>query len=281
MPIILSHYQTKPLLEQVQRGIYRSLPLSLDLGLTLSEVQPDRDGVTFPDGQCLGWEVLSSIQDSEAGCFAVENNGISKIQVFSENSNQLFSLMATQGAPTMLISGIPMHRIQGVDPYQDTLLKVKTIHPVKGKILDTATGLGYTAIQAAKTARQVITIEINPAALAIARQNPWSRDLFNNPRISLVNGDSGELIAGFPDQAFSRIIHDPPTFSLAGDLYSGEFYRQLWRVLRPGGRLFHYTGDISSKSGGSTAAGAARRLVAAGFRQVTRKPQAFGLVAYK
>jgi predicted methyltransferase len=180
-----------------------------------------------------------------------------------------------------LISGIPMHRIKGVDPHRDTLQKIKTVAPVVGHVLDTATGLGYTAIEAAKAAKRVVTIEIEPAVLEIARLNPWSRALFESPKIKQLVGDSFEEIQKFEDGLFARIIHDPPTFSLAGDLYSGEFYRQLWRVLRSGGRLFHYIGDLESKSGRTVARGAVRRLKEAGFSRVARRPEAFGLVAYK
>ena len=38
------------------------------------------------------------------------------------------------------------------------------------------------------------------------------------------------------------VLHDPPRFGIAGELYSQSFYDQLARVLRPRGRLFHYTG---------------------------------------
>ena len=65
-----------------------------------------------------------------------------KIQFFSEQTNQLYSLMPTERAPTMLISGIPMHRIKNTDPHADTLEKIKTIAPITGHVLDTATGLG-------------------------------------------------------------------------------------------------------------------------------------------
>jgi hypothetical protein len=83
------------------------------------------------------------------------------------------------------------------------------------------------------------------------------------------------------DRAFSRIIHDPPTVSLAGELYSGAFYRQLFRVLSQGGRLFHYMGDLDSNLGGRVAKGAIRRLRDAGFARVRPYPRAFGVVAYK
>ena len=117
--------------------------------------------------------------------------------------------------------------------------------------------------------------------LEVARLNPWSRRLFDDPKIQQVVGDSFEEIESFEDGTFSRIIHDPPTFSLAGDLYSGEFYRQLFRVTGRKGRIFHYIGDLESRSGRNVTSGAVRRLQEAGFTRVVRRPEAFGLVAYK
>ena len=94
-------------------------------------------------------------------------------------------------------------------------------------------------------------------------------------------GDAFEVVPTFEESYFSRIIHDPPAFSLAGDLYSGEFYRQLYRILKPGGRLFHYIGDLNSKSGSTVTKGVLRRLQEAGFTRVVRRPEAFGVVGYK
>ena len=131
--------------------------------------------------------------------------------------------MPTAGAPTILISGIPMHRIKGIDPHQDTLQKIGTIKPLHGQVLDTATGLGYTAIEAARTADQVITIELDPTVLSIARVNPWSQSLFDNPMITRLLGDSYDLLDTLKDRSFDRIIHDPPMFKLAGHLYSQAF----------------------------------------------------------
>jgi len=104
-------------------------------------------------------------------------------------------------------------------------------------VLDTATGLGYTAIEAARTAEHVITIELDPAALEMARANPWSQALFTAPNIKQRIGDAFDVVETLKDETFHRIIHDPPAFSLAGHLYSTDFYRELYRVLRPGRRL--------------------------------------------
>lgn len=74
------------------------------------------------------------------------------------------------------------------------------------------------------------------------------------------------------------ILHDSPTMSLAGDLYSQEFYGELWRVLRRGGKLFHYIRDSESKFGANMTRGVIARLRAAGFGRVERKSHGFGVV---
>ncbi len=279
-PIVLSHIQTQRLLRAREAGLHH-LEVSPDLGLTEAEVVIEAEGARFPNGERLPWEAIEEISDCENNCFVIEGGEPRSIQLFSEFTNRLYSLMPTPTAPTMLVSGIPMHRIKGTDPYHDTQEKIKTLKPVVGRVLDTATGLGYTAIEAAKTADHVVTIELDPAVLDIARLNPWSQALFDNPNITQLVGDSYEVIEEFDDETFERIIHDPPTLSLAGHLYAGDFYTELHRVLRRGGRLFHYVGNPQSKSGRTITAGVMRRLREAGFSRVARRPRAFGVLAFR
>lgn len=255
--------------------------LSLDLSLTESQVRLQPEAVLFPGGETLSWESIEEISENEVACYFVEAHTAKPIKGFSEFSGRVYGLMPTESAPTMLISGIPMHRIKGTNPRQDTLNKIKAVAPIKGEVLDTTTGLGYTAIESAKTARHVVTIEIDPTAQEIARQNPWSQALFDNPKITQVIGDAFDEIGEFEAESFSTLIHDPPMFSLAGDLYAREFYEQAFRVLKNNGRMFHYIGDPESKSGARVTAGVIRRLQEAGFKRVTRAPRAFGVVAYK
>ena len=278
--VLLSHFQVEKLLRARAEG-EQSATISLDLGITSADVSIEPGQVCFPDGQALSGEQVESIQAAENSCFVVEQGGLDKVQYFSEETNRLYSLMPTSSAPTMLVSGIPMHRIKGTDPLRDTHEKIKAIKPVVGMVLDTATGLGYTAIRAAETAEHIVTIESDPVALEVAQHNPWSQGLFDNPKITQIIDDSFDRVAEMESERFDRIIHDPPAFSLAGDLYSGAFYLQLYRVLRPGGRLFHYIGDPKSKSGRNITAGVVARLQAAGFTTVKRVPRAFGVVGYK
>ena len=278
--VVLSYLQARQIIEARKSG-QPVVNVSLDLNLTESEVRLQPECVLLPAGESLDWKSLEEISGNETACYTVEGNAAKAIKGFSEFSGRVYGLMPTASAPTMLVSGIPMHRIKDTNPHQDTLNKIKTVAPIKGDVLDTTTGLGYTAIEAAKTARRVVTIEIDPTAQAIARLNPWSRALFEDPKITQLIGDAFDEIEKFEAESFSTIIHDPPMFSLAGDLYSLAFYQQAFRVLKHNGRIFHYIGDPESKTGARVTAGVIRRLQEAGFRRVRRAPRAFGVVAYK
>ena len=279
-PIVLSHYQAHEVLAAKRNGM-GSMEVSLDLGLSTITLSLSSGELQLLDDEILTWETIEDIDKSTSSCYVIENGTVRPIQFYSELTQRVYSLYPTRRAPTMLISGIPMHRIKDTDPHEDTLEKVRAVKPLVGQVLDTATGLGYTAIEAARTAEHVTTIELDPAALNVCRLNPWSRDLFENPKITQVVGDSFEVVASMEAGRFTRVIHDPPAFSLAGDLYSGEFYRELYRVMRNRSQVFHYIGDPESKSGRSITAGVIRRLEEAGFRQVRRVPRAFGVVAVK
>lgn len=277
--IVLSHYQARPLLEARRAG-QSTARTSLDLNRSHCDVTLDAGGITLPDGRRIAWSIIEQVAASESGCYRIGDDA-EKIQTYSETTGRHYSLYPTPLAPAMLVSGLPMHRIKDTDPYHDTLAKIKAAALIRGRVLDTCTGLGYTAIEATKVADEVITVELDPAAQEIARLNPWSQALFDNPKIVRIIGDSYDEVQRFDDAYFSRIIHDPPTFALAGDLYSADFYVELFRILQPGGKLFHYIGDLDSTSGNRTARGVVERLKRAGFQQVTPRPEAFGLVAHK
>lgn len=277
--IVLSHYQVVHLIEA--RGQTSSILISPDLGLSNIEVKLTESNVIFANGEKLAWEIITEIAENENNCFLAGGGSASIIQSFSETFNRVYTLFPTEAAPTMLVSGIPMHRIKGTDPWRDTQSKIKALGRVSGQILDTTTGLGYTAILAAQSADRVTTVELDPAAQMIARKNPWSQALFNNPKITQIIGDSNDEIEKFGNESFSSVIHDPPMFSLAGELYSLAFYKQAYRVLKPKSRMFHYIGNPESKSGGRVTRGVVQRLKEAGFSRIAPRPKAFGVLAFK
>jgi predicted methyltransferase len=289
-PVVVSHIQIAPLAalydERSPGAESLELETSADLGLSTVTVTLDEDGLHYPDGSTLAWPDARHIMATPNQCFEVtrevmREGALEAIARFSETTYALRSLMPTAGAPTMLVSGFSMHRIKGTEPWADTQAKIHALGAVTGRVLDTTTGLGYTALMAARAASAVVTVELDPVALEIARRNPWSSELFTRPNIERRTGDAFDIVAELPASGYDRILHDPPYLSLAGDLYSEEMYRRLYRVLRAGGTLFHYIGDPRSQSGARVTAGVIRRLEAAGFQSIRRQPAAFGVTAMK
>ncbi len=278
--LLLSHIQARPLLEARSEGL-SEIDISLDLNRSLARVGLAESGVILPDRSLITWDAIAEIVEANSTCFTIEEGDIRKVQLYSDDLNRFYSLYPTRRAPTMLLSGFPMHRIKNIDPIEDTVRKLRAIAPVTGEVLDICTGLGYTAIGAAKTASRVTTIELDPTVLEVCRRNTWSQELFGNPTIQQIIGDAAEVVQTLPDSSFARIFHDPPAFSVAGQLYSGAFYVELHRILKRGGRIFHYIGDLGSTSGRVVSKGVVKRMQEAGFTRVEKRPEAFGLSAIK
>ncbi len=280
---VLSHYQVKPLLSLLDGELPQTVECSLDLGISQTQVTLSADGLTLPGFQPIPRKELETIAAEENSVFEVFEDGeIQKVSTFSEELQRSYSLFPTLSAPTMLVSGITMHRIVNTDPHQDTLAKIKAFGgPPTGRVLDTTMGLGYTAIQAARTAASVLTIELDPAVVEICRANPWSQGLFEKDNIERKVGHAWDVIEELPDGSFSSITHDPPMFNMAGELYSLDFYKELYRLLGRKGRLFHYIGNPKSKSGAKVTRGTVRRLQEAGFKRVQAREGAFGVLAIK
>ena len=275
---------TRPAAEAIRAaGESGGVSASLDLGRTETELPVEAGTVWFPDGQSLRLDALDEVVENPQSVYAVLDDELAKVTWFSPETNKVYTLRATTGWPALEISGILMHRIKDTDPRADAASKVATIAPTRGRGLETCCGLGYSAIMAARTADRVTVFEIDPEVLRMARLNPYSAPLFDEDGIIEVrNEDIVEAIRTLPDDAFDFVLHDPPTLAVAGDLYGDDFYRQLLRVLRPGGKLFHYTGDPGSRSRRQDLPGSVKhRLSTLGFDRVRLEPAALGVSARK
>ena len=277
--MIITYAQALQLLEANKKGL-KETEISLDLNKTLSKVKIQNGQFIFPDNQKLEESQLKKPIKDDASCFLIRDNSLAKLQMFSDETNKFYKLVPTKDAPTLEISGIRMHVTKEMSPMEDTKKKIESIAPIKGLILDTCMGLGYTAIAAAKSADFVFTFERDENVIEIARHNPWSKELFNSRKISIVKSDVFEEIKVFKSSMFDAIIHDPPRLSLASELYSLEFYRQLFRVLKNHGKLYHYTGSPGSKNRKVNLAGnVSKRLKQAGFKNIEKAH--YGVAAAK
>ena len=194
-------------------------------------------------------------------------------------SSSLIKLVPTEwGAPTFEIDGIKMLPSAQLSPYEDARRKVQLIRPAGKTILDTCGGLGYFAAWCLQgKARRIHSFEKNADVLWLRSVNPWSPA--PDEALSLTHADVIAAIAGIADGTMDAVLHDPPRFGIAGELYSQEFYDQLARVLRPRGVLFHYTGSPNKLgSGRDVPAEVTLRLRDAGFTVATKGD---GLLAVK
>jgi hypothetical protein len=184
----------------------------------------------------------------------------------SRYTTALFKLVPSQwGPPTFEIDGIKMLPTAQTCPYADAERKVALIQPRGKVILDTCAGLGYFGAWCVRGgARQVLSYEKSPDVLWLRELNPWSPRADDVLRLTL--GDICEQVVALEDCSVDAILHDPPRFGIAGELYSQVFYDELARVLRYKGKLFHYTGTPNKLTSGRDVPNeVAKRLRRAGF----------------
>lgn len=191
-------------------------------------------------------------------------------QPVSRYGESLIKLVPTEwGPPTFEIDGVKMLVTAKVSPWEDARRKVALVAPRGKVILDTCGGLGYFAAWCLDGgATRVLSWEKNPDVLWLRSLNPWSPEGSGTgcAGLELTRGDISEAVTTLPGESVDAILHDPPRFGIAGELYSRTFYDQLARVLRKRGRLFHYTGTPNRLTSGRDVPGeVAKRLRAAGF----------------
>ncbi|RDS84916.1 SAM-dependent methyltransferase [Dyella monticola] len=189
----------------------------------------------------------------------------------SRFSGSLIKLVPTEwGAPTFEIDGIKMLPTAKESPLDDARRKVALVEPRGKVLLDTCGGLGYFAACCLEGGvAQIHSFEKNADVLWLRTLNPWSPDPHapaSGDRLRLTHADVSHTITHIPDASIDALLHDPPRFGIAGELYSQAFYDQLARVLRRGGRLFHYTGSPNKlTSDRDVPQEVAKRLDKAGF----------------
>lgn len=231
---------------------------SLDLDRSTTTVGIGETGWTWQN-QTFGWMQrckARTIYYWDGECF----------EPVARFGTSLVKLVPTEwGPPTFEIDGIKMLPTAHVSPYQDAERKVALIQPRGKVILDTCGGLGYFAAWCLQgQARKVLSFEKNPDVLWLRGLNPWSP--VEGERLSLTPGDILDEITLLGSSSVDSILHDPPRFGIAGELYSQAFYEQLARVIKRRGRLFHYTGTPNKLTTGRDVPNeVARRLRLAGF----------------
>jgi len=234
---------------------------SLDLGRSQDDVTLHADAWTWRDQR---YPYPGKLKDRTVYFWDGED-----FAPVSRYSRALIKLVPTGwGAPTFEIDGIKMLPTAKVSPFEDARRKVALIEPRAKVVLDTCGGLGYFAAGCLEAGvARIHSFEKNEDVLWLRMLNPWSPDPDESGgRLQLAHGDVSQAIARIADASMDAVLHDPPRFGIAGELYSQAFYGQLARVLRRGGRMFHYTGAPNTlTSGRDVPREVSKRLENAGF----------------
>ena len=266
----VTHYSgpllTRPLLDALlaarKRGLERCEG-SFDLGRSNTPAQPGQDH-WYWQGQAYPYP--AKLRDRTI--YYWDGADFSAASRFGSG---LYKLVPTAwGVPTFEIDGIKMLVSAQISPMDDARRKVALIQPAGRQILDTCGGMGYFAACCLEAgAAGIRSFEKSPEVLWLRTLNPWSPDPASaqaQGRLQLGQGDVAQEIAQIATASVDAVLHDPPRFGIAGELYSQVFYDQLARVLRTGGRLFHYTGAPNRlTSGRDVPREVAARLQKAGF----------------
>lgn len=237
---------------------------SLDLGYSSGEARLQTDAWEWR-GQRYPWP--GKLKDRTI--YHWDGDDFAPVSRFS---GALIKLVPTEwGAPTFEIDGIKMLPTAKASPIEDARRKVALVQPRGKTVLDTCGGLGYFAACCLEAgAARIQSFEKNADVLWLRTINPWSPDPgaeSSGGRLELTHGDVSDAIVRIPDASVDALLHDPPRFGIAGELYSQVFYDQLSRVLRRGGRMFHYTGTPNTlTSGRDVPREVAKRLEKSGFK---------------
>ena len=272
------------ILSQIEKNANK-IRITIDLGLTYSigkiignYIQIDKYSVSI--------ETIKKHENRKKDdvVYAYIDGELIPLTIYDDNRKNFYKLkcLGRSIAPTLEINGIHMHRIEGIDPFKDAELKVRSLGKIRNAIiLDTCMGLGYTAINAIKYgAKLVITVEKDPNVIKLASFNPWSWNLASSS-IRTLHADICTVIREIPDDSFTHIIHDPPRINIAGELYSLELYKEFYRILRPRGKIFHYTGAPGKHTNIRYLKGIKERLEKAGFVGIQWIDRAQGFLAFK
>ncbi len=237
----------------------RKLDCSLDLERTRTTVEVDSAGWSW---QGARYPHLENCRERTVYHWVGKS-----FEPVARFSGSLIKLVPTRwGAPTFEIDGIKMLPSETVSPWTDAGAKVARIVPRGKRVLDTCGGLGYFAAWClAGAAARVQSFEKNPDVIWLRGFNPWSPAAHES--LVLECADITQRIEGLPAASFDAVLHDPPRFGIAGELYSQHFYDALARVLVRGGLMFHYTGLPNRiTSGRDLPSEVSTRLRSAGFR---------------
>ena len=112
------------------------------------------------------------------------------------------------GQPILVLSGVFNPKIFWTGEFlASALVADPSLVPAGATALDMGTGSGVGAVFAARTARRVVAVDVNPLAVRSARINALIHQVEER-----VEAREGDLFAPVGDERFDRILFNPPFY---------------------------------------------------------------------
>jgi predicted methyltransferase len=240
------------IINEANRSKVNTINISLDLGVSIHKILVRDDSSILIDDEIIPLPNMSLLKNDQRTILKYSNGIWNKWQLYEKKSNKFYKMVYTKPGkpPTVEISGIKMHVTQGSDPIIDTNNKILSFRSLRGFVLDTCLGLGYTSIAAGSLNQieHIYCCEFDKNIFQLCSENPWSQDLFSKKNIYPIIINVVDFLKLIPDNFLNIIIHDPPRFSLAPALYDITLYQLFFNKLKKGGEVYHYTGNPNTRT---------------------------------
>jgi HemK-related putative methylase len=131
-----------------------------------------------------------------------------RFRLLDERRYRKTQLETIAGEPILVLSQVFNPKIFWSGEFlADSLLADPLLVPSGATVLDMGTGSGVGAVFAARRARRVVAVDINPRAVRSARINALIHGV--DERVDVREGDLFAPVAG---ERFDRVIFNPPYF---------------------------------------------------------------------
>ncbi len=218
------------------------------------------------------WQTKRMTRRDEPYVPTFSEDEVERIRLWHESAYRAMRAAGAQRVSYLDLDLVVPAEVFAPTPTSD-LLGRAVLDEVRGsdRVLDMGTGSGVNAILAASRAREVVGVDLNPHAVAAARDNAIRNGVAQRTRF--FESDVFEAVEG----TFDLIVFDPPfrwlrprdvlEASIADEGYGAlrRFVAELASRLRPGGRalmFFGTSGDMDYLCALLDGAGLERAVVA-------------------
>ncbi len=189
------------------------------------------------------------------------------------NEKGIFSLRKDkEQKPILYINAVKMNVFKdwGLDTYNENVINNLEIKPTDF-VLEVCTGAGYKTNILIEKAEKVISVEKSEEVLELMEYNPYTKDLQKKQNLEIINDDAVNFVKKTKEK-FDKILHDPPTYKFAPELYHENFYKDLYNIAKDGCILFHYTGNPGNKFRGHDLVKATiERAISVGWKLIKKE----------